>query len=175
MFKCTFQNQGQGELCRVARVKLRMYSWIADQLSAHEKLICQRTRRATTIPRPPLKALSKKNPHLPGQIFCDHFLVSCFLNQRKYGPNKKEPGRFGFSSSNTRLPRSQTLLRFLGSMANYFFSHVVKEIELICVCSIISCSRVPAIVQYETSFFYFFKNSIQQTTQNYARNVCLTH
>ena len=32
------------------------YSWIPDQQDAHEKLICQRTRRATTIPRPPLES-----------------------------------------------------------------------------------------------------------------------
>ena len=32
------------------------YSWIADQVSAHEKSICRRTRRVTTIPRPPLKS-----------------------------------------------------------------------------------------------------------------------
>ena len=32
------------------------YSWIADQPDAHEKLICQRTRRAATILRPPLES-----------------------------------------------------------------------------------------------------------------------
>ena len=31
------------------------YSWIADQRGTHEKLIYQRTRRATTFLRPPLK------------------------------------------------------------------------------------------------------------------------
>ena len=32
------------------------YSWIADQRDSHKKTICQRTRRGTTIPRPPLKS-----------------------------------------------------------------------------------------------------------------------
>ena len=32
-----------------------LYSWIADQRDEHEQLICQRTRRITTIPRPPLE------------------------------------------------------------------------------------------------------------------------
>ena len=31
------------------------YGWIADQRNAHEKLICQQTRRATIISRPPLE------------------------------------------------------------------------------------------------------------------------
>ena len=37
-------------------VKIKNYSWIADQRDAHEKLICQRTRRVTIIPRPPLES-----------------------------------------------------------------------------------------------------------------------
>ena len=32
------------------------YSWIADQVSAHEKSIWRKTRRVTTIPRPPLES-----------------------------------------------------------------------------------------------------------------------
>ena len=32
------------------------YSWIADQVSAHEKSIFWQTRRVTTIPRPPLES-----------------------------------------------------------------------------------------------------------------------
>ena len=33
-----------------------VYSWIADQRDAHELLICQRTRRVTTLSRPPLES-----------------------------------------------------------------------------------------------------------------------
>ena len=40
----------------------------------------------------------------------------------KYGSGKKEPGIFVFASSNTLVPKSQTLLRCLGSIANCFFS-----------------------------------------------------
>ena len=32
------------------------YSWIADQRDAHEKLTCRRTRKVTTILRPPLES-----------------------------------------------------------------------------------------------------------------------
>ena len=32
------------------------YSWIADQRHAHKKSICQRTRRVTTLSRPPLES-----------------------------------------------------------------------------------------------------------------------
>ena len=36
------------------RQRESVYSWIADQQDAHKKLICQRTRRFTTLLRPPL-------------------------------------------------------------------------------------------------------------------------
>ena len=40
------------------------YSWIAFPGDAHEKLIWQATRRVTTIPRPPWKALGEENSDL---------------------------------------------------------------------------------------------------------------
>ena len=39
-------------------------------------------------------------------------------------PKQNGPDRIGFISSNTLVPRSQTLLRCLGSMANHFFQEV---------------------------------------------------
>ena len=35
--------------------QVNTYSWIADQRHAHEKSICQQTRKTTTIPRSPLE------------------------------------------------------------------------------------------------------------------------
>ena len=42
---------------------------------ANEKLICQQTRRATTIPRPLLESSWRveENPDLPGIFLCDPF------------------------------------------------------------------------------------------------------
>ena len=34
----------------------KFYSWIADQQDAHEKSVCRQTKRAMTIPRPPLES-----------------------------------------------------------------------------------------------------------------------
>ena len=53
----------------------KRYSWIADQRDAHTRLICQQTRRATTISRPLLESSDKENLDLPGLFFCDHFLT----------------------------------------------------------------------------------------------------
>ena len=60
------------------------------------------------------------------QICRVHFPVITFdlylLKQVNIWLQKNGPDRFGFALSNTRLPRSQTLLRCLGSMTNYVFS-----------------------------------------------------
>ena len=61
------------------------------------------------------------------QICCDYFCkvnfwCLIFWNMWKQGPNKNSHGRFGFTLSNTLVPRSQSLLRCLGSTANWFFS-----------------------------------------------------
>ena len=52
-----------GEIKLVAKTALENYnahvveySWIANQRDAHETLICQQTRRVTTIPRPRMKS-----------------------------------------------------------------------------------------------------------------------
>ena len=64
------------------------------------------------------------------QIFRVYFSVNrpfTFLNKWKHGPNKNRPSRFGFASSNTHLPRSQTLLRCLRSMVNWFSRFLRKS------------------------------------------------
>ena len=48
----------------------RMYSWIADQRDAHEKLICKQTRRVTIVPRPRIKS-SQRGEFRPSGF---HFL-----------------------------------------------------------------------------------------------------
>ena len=101
---------------------LQCYIWIADQQDAHEKSICQWTRRATTIPRPPLENNVKENSDLPGPFSVIVFWPLIFWDKWKYGPNKNGSDRFSFALSNTRLPRSQTLLRCLGLLTNWFFS-----------------------------------------------------
>ena len=54
------------------------YSWIGPPIETHEKLIPGRTRRATTIPRPPLKNSGRENSDLPGKFLSDLFLTSFF-------------------------------------------------------------------------------------------------
>ena len=49
------------------------YSWIANQRDTHEKLICQQTRSAKTIPRPPLGSSRQEKSRSSGYIFCHHF------------------------------------------------------------------------------------------------------
>ena len=52
--------------------------------------------------------------------FCKINFWLFFWNKWIQGPNKNSQSRFGFASSNTLVPRSQTLLRCLGLLANYF-------------------------------------------------------
>ena len=60
------------------------------------------------------------------QIFWVYFSVIFFRTlikkKWKYGLNKNIPGRFGSALSNTRLLKSQTLLRRLGWLTNYLVS-----------------------------------------------------
>ena len=67
--------------------------------------------------------LSARRIQICFKYFCKiHFWPLIFWNKWNQGPNKNSQSRCGFASSNTRLLRSQTLLRCLGSMANYFFT-----------------------------------------------------
>ena len=63
------------------------------------KIICQQTRRATTIPRPPLESSWRGEFRSSGFHFLWSFFDLIFF-----------------------LPRSRALLRCLGSMKNSFFS-----------------------------------------------------
>ena len=67
------------------------------------------------------KALGKENLNLPGFFFVINFSNFLFNITSQIMSKQKEPGRFEFTSSNTIVPRSQTLLRCLGSMTNRFF------------------------------------------------------
>ena len=46
-----------------------VYSWIADQRHSHEKSICQRTRRVTTLSRPPLESSRRGESRSVRSIF----------------------------------------------------------------------------------------------------------
>ena len=94
------------------------YGWIADQRHAHTKSICQRTVRATTLSRPSLESSWQGESRSIRTIFVWSFLTSYYLKQEKQDLNKNSPGIIGFASSNTLVPRSQTLLRCLGSLPN---------------------------------------------------------
>ena len=54
---------------RVGSMVNLAYSWIAYQPDAHTKLICQQTRRATTITRPPLEISRRGEPRSSGFQF----------------------------------------------------------------------------------------------------------
>ena len=72
------------------------------------------------------------------------FFQNHFLNNVR--TKRCNPRRIGFASSNLLMPRSHILLRCLGLIVSWFFSYVVMEAKPKYVCSIISCSRVPAKV-----------------------------
>ena len=129
------------EIWRVTYIQLGWTSNMSRQKNDSWKIV-----RATTIPRPPLESSRQGKSRSSWSIFCKiYFWPLIFWNMWKQGLNKNRPSWIGFASSNTRLLRYQTLLRCIGSYGNYFFN-VVKEVKLICVRLIISCSRVPAIV-----------------------------
>ena len=66
--------------------------WIADQRHAHEKLICQRTVRATTFSRPPLKSSRRGEFRSDWFIFLwSLFDLSFFKTSENMVPTKKNP------------------------------------------------------------------------------------
>ena len=88
----------------------RKYSWIGHPIGADERLICQRITRATMNPRPQMKSSRQGESRSFWYIFLWSFFDLLFLKTRKHMARTKYiPGRFGFASSNTCLPRSQTL------------------------------------------------------------------
>ena len=65
------------------------HSWIVDQQDAHEKLICQRTRRATTIPRPPLESSRRGESRSAWYTFVNHiFDLLIFETSETMAPTK---------------------------------------------------------------------------------------
>ena len=65
------------------------------------------------------RKLSARRIQISFDYFCKiHLWPLIFWNKWIWGPNKNSQSRFGFASPNTRLPRSQSLLRCLGSMIN---------------------------------------------------------
>ena len=68
-----------------------------------------------------MRKLSARRIQICFYYFCKiHFWPLIFWNKWIQGPNKNSQSRFGFALSNTLVPRSQTLLRCLGSLVNYF-------------------------------------------------------
>ena len=118
-----------------------------------QKINCRKTARATTIPRPPSESFwrgeSKSALTIFVKFFFDLFFRNKFPNivQRKIV--KKE------SDSPRRILVCRGLISFWGALVRPAIDSL-KEVKLICVPSIISCSRVPVINYYKTSFFWFF-------------------
>ena len=112
--------------------------------TSRQKIICQRTRRATTIPTPRLESSRQGEFRSAGFRVVSSSFASFSKSLSKWRPNKMEPGRFGFASLNTLVPRSQVFSEVPQINCKLIF-HLVKEVKLICVRSIISCSRVPVI------------------------------
>ena len=83
------------KVCKIQRflcaVFLQCYSWIADQRDTHEKLICQRTRRATTIPRPPLGNSRRGEFRSAGFILWSLFDLLMFKTSENMSPIKMDP------------------------------------------------------------------------------------
>ena len=50
-------------------ILMNRYSWIADQRDAHKKSICQRTKRVTTLSRPPLESSRREEFRSARYIF----------------------------------------------------------------------------------------------------------
>ena len=111
-----------------------------------KKSICQQTREATTIPGPPYwKALGKENLDLPGTFVCDRCLASYFFEQVKTWPEQKWTRQIWIrlvEYSSAKFSDPSEVPRFVREL---IFS-VFKEVKLICVRLIKSCSRVPAII-----------------------------
>ena len=56
----------------------RHYSWIGPPVETHKKLICQRTVRATTTPRPPLES-SRQGESKPAETILVKVILTSFF------------------------------------------------------------------------------------------------
>ena len=121
------------------------YSWIADQLSAHKKSICQQTRRATAIPRPPLESSWQRKSRPALYIFVKNIVDLFFQNLLPNNMPKQKYTRqnwinlIEYSSAEVSDPSEGP--RIDGKLIFY----LVKEVKLICMRLITSFSCVPAI------------------------------
>ena len=121
------------------------YSWIGCLIRADKKLICQKTRRARTIPRPLLESSRQGKLKSAKYIFVWSIFHLFFKITSKIIPKQKCTQQIWirlvkYSSAEVSDPSKGP--RIDGKLIFY----LVKEVQLICVRSIISCSRVPAIV-----------------------------
>ena len=74
-----------------SRSYVPFYSWIADQPDTHEKLICQRTRRVTTIPRPPVESSRQGEFRFSGFHFLWSFFDLLIKKSQNMVPTKRNP------------------------------------------------------------------------------------
>ena len=105
----------------------KWYSWIADQLSAHKKLICQRTRRTTTIPRPPLESSWREKIRSTWYIFVRFNVVQTLLGKlywkgQKNDNKKLNPEELVFPSPRAFQWWSRNCRSASGSLENCFLS-----------------------------------------------------
>ena len=107
-----FQNQVMMRCCVTVTSYSIQLDWTSN--TSGQKIICQRTRRATAISRPPLESSRQGKFRSFGFYFLWSFFDLLFFKTSEKMipfPIKEEPGRFGFALSNTCLPRSRALLR----------------------------------------------------------------
>ena len=92
------------------------------------------------------KSLLTRKKQICGNYFCVIEFHFFYKNSWLFKcPNKISPRRIRFACSNPLVQISRFLLKCLDPMVHRFF-WIFKEVKLTCVCSIIKCSRIPAIV-----------------------------
>ena len=105
------------------------------------------------------KLLGEENSDLPGSIFCDH-VWPLILKQVKMWSQQKGTRQIWIrlvKYSASELSDPSEVHRMVGKL----IVRLVKEVKLICVSSIISCSCIPAIFSLYTSISYLIiKKSI---------------
>ena len=122
----------------------KAYSWIGPPVHAHGKLIPEKTRRATTNPRPPLESSRREEVKYAVSIFCvihfDLFFKIKFPNNVRTKIDTVD------LDSPCRILVCQGLRSFWGDSVRTGVNFlVIWEVKLICVRSIISCLLVPAM------------------------------
>ena len=174
------------------------YSWIGlpVPVDAHKQMICQQTERPTAGLDPRCTNTKNQFPNEPEglrqfrdqrwkalgekiQIFWVQFCIIIFWplifqNMLKLGLNKVEPKRTGVALPNTPMLRGLRSIWGALVCAGIDF-YVVKEVKLICLHLIISCSRVPAIFSYACINLLVRYQKSLIANWIYARNALPTH